>query len=489
MKPRNFSPTEQLKDIQGALIGFNKDRQEFHFINFADKTSAKTLVVELTPHIANGYEVLNFNAAYGDNLRRHGDPEAIQATWMNLWLTHSGLTLLEAHDLDNMPEEFRAGMPNRQLGDVGASASDKWIAPFTNGAEPHAAIVLASDNDRDLEARRIRIFDILTQHGATVLGTQGGQSRPGDQRGHEHFGFKDGISQPGIDRFTRSSKGGSIPAGEVLIGYVDADGNLSGQPVATPAPPASPYDPTPQLPQTQPLPPWTHNGTFPVYRRLRQDVPAFLAAMETKATEVGLNADQLAAKLVGRWPSGAPIERVPGLTASVDPSVADPSAAHPKVLEDDRINSFDYSDDPAGMRVPRAAHIRKMNARADSLADNDSSKRHRMLRRGITYGPEVQPGEGPYDQVVPDTQDRGLLFINFQASIARTFEFVQTRWANRDDFQQPGDGKDPMVSQDTPDGAFALPPNRTPTFSRWVTTTGGAYFFAPSLAGLAELGA
>jgi Dyp-type peroxidase family len=487
MAEADFSPTEELKDIQGGLIGFNKDHQQYHYLTFADGPSGKALVAELVPQLANGFEVLSFNAAYGDNLRRGGDPEALQSTWVNLWLTRDGLGVLAASGLEAMPEEFRAGMAARPIGDVGASAPDRWVAPFTGGAEPHAIIVIAGDNAADIETRRSRIVDIISRHGASVVGTQIGDVRPGEMRGHEHFGFKDGISQPGIEHFTKSSKSGSIPPGELLIGYSDADGNTSGQPPATPTPVATTYGETPPTVTPPPLPGWTHNGSFVVYRRLRQDVAAFQSAMATQAPTVQLSADQLGAKLVGRWPSGAPMERVPGLSKKVDPSVADPSGEHPEVLADDKVNNFDFSDDPDGLRVPRAAHIRKTNPRADKLADGDSSGRHRMLRRGIPYGPEFAPGETPYGETVPDTQDRGLLFVNYQASISRTFEFVQAHWVNRDDFQQSGDGKDPIISQDTPEGTVSIPPERQLTFSRWVTTTGGLYAFAPSLTGLTEL--
>jgi Dyp-type peroxidase family len=487
MTGADFSPTKELQDIQGGLIGFNKDHQQLHYINFADGPSAKALIVELIPQLANGFEVLHFNAAYGDNLLRRGDPDALQATWVNLWLSRSGLALLGAPDLDSMPADFREGMPSRNVGDVGASAPDKWVAPFTAGAEPHAVIVIASDNLADIETRRGRVFDLVSRHGGTVIGTQLGDARPGAMRGHEHFGFKDGISQPGIEHFTKSSKSGSIPPGEVLIGYPNADGNISGQPTTTPTPAPTPYDPAPTPPPAQPLPPWTHNGSFVVLRRLRQDVAAFQAAMANQAATANLTAEQLTAKLFGRWPSGAPMEHVPGMPHNLDPSTADPSAEFPEALTNNKINNFDFSDDHDGVRVPHAAHIRKTNPRADSLADGDSSTRHRMLRRGITYGPEFAPGETPYGEIVPDTQDRGLLFVNYQASISRTFEFVQTRWANRDDFQQAGDGKDPIISQDTPDGAFSLPPDRSLTFARWVTTTGGAYLFSPALSALVQL--
>jgi deferrochelatase/peroxidase EfeB len=181
------------------------------------------------------------------------------------------------------------------------------------------------------------------------------------------------------------------------------------------------------------------------------------------------------------------MERVPGMPKHTDPSTADPTSEYPQVHDKAKIDSFDFHDDPEGTKVPRAAHIRKMNPRADALPDGDSSRRHRMVRRGITYGPDFQEGEAPYGQSVPQDQDRGLLFINYQASIARTFEFVQTVWANREDFQHPGDGQDPMISQNTASRPFNLPPHGQLNFDQWVTTTGGAYLVSLSLTGLAAL--
>lgn len=180
------------------------------------------------------------------------------------------------------------------------------------------------------------------------------------------------------------------------------------------------------------------------------------------------------------------MERVSGLPQHTAPSVSDPSVEHPSVLSDEKINKFDFSDDTDGMRPAGFAHPEDESPRRPAGRQR-FQRPTRMLRRGITYGPEFAPGETPYGEAAPDTQDRGLLFVNYQASISRISEFVQSRWANRDDFQQPGDGKDPMLSQDAPEGTFGLPPGRTLTFARWVSTTGGVYAFTPSLAGFAAL--
>lgn len=501
MTEQNAAPTDDdrhppsrqeiLRDIQGGVIGFNKDHLRLIYLNLADSESGRQFIAELLPAVANGFEVLSFNAIFGEIAKRGGDPDStIQARWINVLLAKSGLEVLGAQGMESMPEEFLATMGQRSalLGDVEGSAHGKWVAPFTGGVEPHVVVMVGADTAEGAEERRTWVESVAAKFGVSVIaGAQVGETRPAPFAGHEHFGFKDGIAQPGIGNLTKSSKSGTIPAGEVLIGYEDADGHVSGQPSPTPTPPPSPYDPAPAQVPTQPLPGWMHNGSFVVYRRLRQDVASFKASMEANAPNMGLTPDQIAAKLVGRWPSGAPMEHVPGEPKKLDPSVEDPSVAHPDALSKAKIDKFDFADDPDGMRVPRAAHIRKMNPRADVLADGDNSARHRMVRRGITYGPEFAPGETPYGDVVPDNQDRGLLFINYQASIARTFEFVQTRWANREDFQKPGDGKDPIISQDTQTRSFNLPPHGQLNFERWVFTTGGAYLVSPSLTGLAQL--
>lgn len=108
-------------------------------------------------------------------------------------------------------------------------------------------------------------------------------------------------------------------------------------------------------------------------------------------------------------------------------------------------------------RDPPRASEDKCTGTHDRRPDGDQANFHRMLRRGITYGPELQPNEGPYGETVADIQDRGLLFVSYQSSIARGFEFVQARWANSHDFQQAGDGKDPSSPRTLTARTFVYP--------------------------------
>ena len=133
------------------------------------------------------------------------------------------------------------------------------------------------------------------------------------------------------------------------------------------------------------------NGSYLVVRQLRQDVPGFwgfvdrrdAAPRRERATRTARL--RLAAKMVGRWPSGAPLALAP---EADDPSLAD-------------ANDFGYHElDPRGARCPVGAHIRRSNPR-DSLdprpGSSDSwkiNRRHRILRRGREYGTSLHDRPG-----------------------------------------------------------------------------------------------
>jgi Dyp-type peroxidase family len=488
-----------LKDLQGNLVGFNKDHQRLVFVNFPDAASGKAFLQAITPDIASASEVRAFNALYKEIHRRGGDEGTVEATWLNIALSATGLTAIGAAGTDSFPSEFMQGMSAQAqaLGDTDESQPSNWLAPFNTGATPvQGLIIIAADALEDLEAGYTRLQAKIAAAHVTELGHQDGNVRRGPNRGHEHFGFKDGISQPGIAGVTQSSKHGTdtIATGEFIVGYPDEDGNVSGQspPQGPPPQPGEPGYPGPAPAPPPPLPDWTKNGSFLVYRRLRQDVAAFEQFVTQQAPALGIDPELLAAKLVGRWRSGAPMEPVPALPAGVDPASTDPSVATPAVLRDNQINDFDYEPgDADGSRVPRAAHIRKVNPRSSNPPGKQESNRHRILRRGIPYGPEFQPGEQPYgQQPVGDDRDRGLLFLCYQSSLARGFSFVQQSWANARDFPQPGDGEDPIISQALAEREFNLPPQATHLLmARWVFTTGGEFFFTPSISALAQLAA
>lgn len=263
----------------------------------------------------------------------------------------------------------------------------------------------------------------------------------------EHFGFKDGISQPEIagDR----SESGILP-GNIVFGYPSiADG-----------PPVTNQRDSIGL---------SRNGSLLVFRRLVQDVGAFRAFFASEAAKLlpqwpGLTPELLAALVVGRWPSGAPVSTM---------SPADPGPGP-------NDNAFDFHDDLVAARCPFGAHIRKVNPRQ---GNRDTVDVPRILRRGIPFGPRFAGGaEG----------DQGLLFVSYQSSIKNTFVFISGTWMNTSDQPQRGGGFDLLVGRaPTPRDMPIKGPSGevVVTFNQkhWITPTGGAYLFAPGRTGLAML--
>ena len=112
---------------------------------------------------------------------------------------------------------------------------------------------------------------------------------------------------------------------------------------------------------------------------------------------------------------------------------------------------------------------------------------HRIVRRGITYGP-------PYDPAHPrDGKERGLLGLFIGVSLRDQFEFLMAEWANDGIFTAGfGGTKDPLIgAQADSTGSFSIPspegPMVLPGLPRFVTTRGGAYCFLPSITAIRYL--
>jgi Dyp-type peroxidase family len=279
--------------------------------------------------------------------------------------------------------------------------------------------------------------------------------------GREHFGFADGFGQPkpvvagrGRTERDRQEAGRTTALGEFVHGYRDEDGGL---------PPA-------------PAPPFDRNGTFMVFRKLAQDVMGFRALLRELAWW-HFNSDQelTAAKLVGRWRDGTPLIQRP------TPATAPPRRAN-------RLNDFGYGGDPDGYSCPIGAHIRRANPRDGLHGGYKRTRRHRIMRRGMPYGPWL-PAIGP-DADPSDAEDkRGLLFVCLNTSIANQFEVVNG-WLN--DGAAFGLGSDVDVLAGTgPVGMMSVqgaPPVLMAGRSL-VWTRGGEYLFLPSLHALDALAA
>jgi Dyp-type peroxidase family len=473
----------KLDDIQGNVVaGFNKDHISYLFFALPDEPAqARAWLADLVNEVATAQEVKQFNDLFRAIRRRRGDREGVvEAAWMNLAFTHDGLGkfgIVDEAELGLLPEEFREGMRKRKatIGDLGDNDPDRW--PNDLGKKTiHALMIVAADSVEDLN-REVRYFvRHAASHEVSLVFQQDGMTRP-DAPGHEHFGFRDGISQPGIRGLTTSSypQGSNqadppkdvIAGGEFVLGY----------PRQQPDPADDPLSPQPE---------WTENGSYLVFRRLRQDVKGFRDFLSREGSKLGTTVDLLGAKLVGRYRSGAPL-------VGAEDAAEDPGTTKSDVLEKDKINDFGYSTDPHGTQVPRAAHIRKAYPRDQPASKNEPGERPRILRRGIPFGQSFRDGNPPHSPLGADPRfpdDRGLCFVCYQRSIRDQFELIQCSWVNREAVPEDGDGVDPVASQASPERMIRVPriaPDPVQLPKQWVRTTGGEYFFSPSISALERL--
>jgi Dyp-type peroxidase family len=474
-----------LKEIQGNIVaGFNKDFASFLLFALPDdQAQARTWLAGVVGQVATAEEVKQFNDLFRAIRRRRGNREgAVEAAWMNLAFTHEGLRKLGADEseLSQFPQEFREGMRRRNsiIGDVGDNDPEQWPNDLGNRAI-HALMIVAADSLEDLNREVLYFVRDAASCGISLVFQEDGMTRP-DAPGHEHFGFRDGISQPGIRGLTTlswsegSGESGSrqdvVAGGEFVLGYQREWSSEQD-------PPDNPLTPRPD---------WTENGSYVVFRRLRQDVKGFRDFLATEAAKYnGMSVDLLGAKLVGRYRSGAPLVGARNATE-------DPGMTKPEVLNNDEINSFGYAADPDGADVPRSAHIRKAYPRDQKAFENQPAERPRILRRGIPFGQSFRHGHPPDSPFGSDPEfpnDRGLFFVCYQRSIRDQFELIQRDWVNQESVPESGDGVDPVASQASPKRIRVpgTPADPLDLLRQWVTTTGGEYFFSPSISAMERL--
>jgi Dyp-type peroxidase family len=467
---------EQLHNVQGfGIAGFRKDHQELVFVRFGDAKGGRKLLRRLQPRVSSAWEVGTFNEVFSEVRKRTGE-EVLKATWVGVLISGAGYRALGV-PLTGLPAgegstAFTAGMAARaaEINDTRpADAPAGWKPAFRPEAGVHMLIVVASDEIEDLAHEVTRVRDAVSACDAHVVFHERGNTLRGHMRGREHFGFRDGGSQPAVDGYNDPPQPGEppvVPPGEFVLGYPDATG---------------------ASPPTDPL--WS-DGSHVVFRRLLQDVALFRqqAAVAVPGADPVVAADQLAAKMIGRWPSGAPVELYPD---------ADPGPGNES-------NAFQYDGDPEGQKCPRWAHIRKANPRNEPVpGPEDDPSLHRMLRRGIPFGNALSPLA-----TSEDGKERGLHFFAVVADVARQFEIPQRRWLDDANFPagQPAssaggeygppaqglpDGPDPVVGHHDAGAACILRQvsgeHPFPLLAQVIRVTAGEYFFLPSLAAITLL--
>jgi Dyp-type peroxidase family len=455
------APRLDLNDIQAQFGGFDRTWPwgRYFYCRYASAAAGRALLRHLLP-LASCIDLT-------------GPAEVA----VNVALTHAGLRALklEPDVLESFPSDFKQGMRERArlIGDTGPNAPEKWD-PEWHGHGVHAwvGIYVRDEAARDKWTAEFQAW-ASTNSQIEIVGTQDvlrffsdpkrsvhiddPASNPGQPVVLEHFGFRDGISNPAVagmpgmpvaggGRQTADGSWAELATGEFLLGHVDGDGEI------------------PVAPEPESL---ARNGSFMVLRKLEQDVDGFRDYVSAQARRAGVGADDLAARMMGRRRDGTPLP---------DPST---------------LNDFDYSDDPQGRRCPLGAHMRRCNPRDSMGFRTVLVDRHRILRNGITYGHPVASGQRQFD--VNGNAGQGLMFIAFNASIARQYEFIAQQWINFGNDQDQGNDRDPITGTQLPHGRMVVPGDAgrptviCPDLPQFVRVRGGDYFFMPGIAACAAL--
>jgi Dyp-type peroxidase family len=438
--PSTRAPTLDLHEIQATVL---RQRPAPYFgshvaLRIDDARAGRELLRRLIPHVDSAA-----NWWMG------------ASAWMSIAISYAGLKALGVPQnlLESFPEAFRVGMAARarELRDEGVNDPKNWEALFGKG-QIHIGLSMFADSEetwRRVMATAHEQYQGL--HGVSILDVQDFGAQPGDRNS---LGYKDGIDQPaiegsGIDPLP--GQGRPIKAGEFILGYPGEAG------VTLP------------MPQPDAL---GRNGTFVGFRKYQSRVGAFNRFLRDNGSNER-ERELLAAKLVGRWRSGAPLTLAPDaddLALGADPQ---------------RNNNFDYAKDTRGRQAPFGCHIRRMNPRDTPLQRLTDVNIHRLIRRGTTYGKPYDPNAlSAEDDEVP----RGAIFLFISARAMTTIEFLQQEWINDGDFIGAGAERDPIIGRQEEGATFTIPKEpvrrRIHGIETFNVLRGGEYFFMPSISAL-----
>ena len=501
--PRIDELKDNLSEIQGNVIrGYRPSFAAYLFFHIHDPAKGKAWLQAILSKVK-----ITYSQHWGTGTR---PPFTV-----NIAFSHSGLEALglPPHVLTSFPEEFQQGMLPRAVDTLGdepgtdMKTPKHWDLGFkTKTKKIHALVVITARTKAKWDNGIKKLINLMKDGGfhpkvellkdLSIYGN-------GLPEQKEHFGFADGISQPfmeGTDALFKDllSKRPPFPGqgtpiikstwpplkeseyidgeaarwkhlkpGEFILGYEDEFGEVALSPMH--------YD-------------LRKNGTYLVFRKLEQNVKGFQDFLKNTSKKIwnkttAESENLLAAKLMGRWKSGCPLER--------DAEKDNPNFDYQQSKKN---NDFLYNNkDKDGLKCPLGAHIRRTNPR-DQLLKLEKSwmqpdknlyhlNRHRIIRRGLPYGERYVPGS---------VKKRGLVFVALNASISRQFEFLQEAWVNNGEFLGLDKReRDPVIGKKHDQKTkFTVPGADFPhvtSLQRFVTERGGEYFFYPGRTALQKL--
>jgi Dyp-type peroxidase family len=474
-------PTIDETDIQGdVLVGMQKKAEIFVFFAIRDAAQFRQDLKRLVPKIATTRLTRKYEeAASAKSAGQPFNPEDLAAELkINVAFTAAGIGKL-GMPITGADPSFTAGM-EAGAGGLGDDIQD-W-APVYRGQQIDGMFLVAfwarHIDHAETEALNAvsALLGAFAPGGMAELGREVGSLNRAHP-GHEVFGFADGVSQPAVDGLHKP--------------VADDDQSLPGQDIVKLGDfVLGPYDRETGKQATPPQP-WMKNGSYLVFRRLRQDVAGFNDYTQNHFNGFADDGDAFAAKLIGRWKDGSPLAR--------DPLRPNPAHDENQFTEN---NDFEFGvQKVAQTRCPFNAHIRRVYPRSDVQDGPGNAEQRRILRAGIAFdhgnGGGNGGGNGNGDG---NNGDQGLLFVCYQSSIVDKFQFIQTFWANADSIpfvppyvaglegtmpSQPG--IDLIIGQAATRGANWDGNKVLQNVPKFVTATGGEYFFIPSISGLQSM--
>src|SRR5712671_3963487 len=437
---QRHSPAVDLHDIQATILRYRPEPYfgAHLFLHINDAHGGREFLRRLTPHISSASDWWN-----------------AEEPWIAVAISYPGLVALGVPEdsLQSFPEAFRVGMAARaeKLCDYGVNDPKSWDPPFGSG-QIHIQVSIISDTEEEWR----RTMETARQHyqgfsGVTVLLIQDFGAQPGSLNS---LGYKDSIGQPAIEGsgvVPLPGQGQAIKAGEFILGYPGE----AGVPLAMPQPDVL-----------------GRNGTYVGLRKYQSRVGAFNRFLREHG-QTDEERELLAAKLVGRWRSGAPLTLAP---TKDDANLGE---------DPQRNNDFTYANDPRGEQVPLGCHMRRMNPRDTKMPVLTDVNIHRIIRRSTTFG-------APYDPSAISEHDdelaHGIYFLFISAKAMRTLEFLQQEWINDGTFMDLGNERDPLVGLQEERNTFTIPKEpvrrRIHDIQTFNVLRGGEYLFMPSLSAL-----
>ena len=335
-------PVTEFEDIQGVIhSGYGRlNEATFLLLRITDAAAARTWIRGIAGEAARRVTtVADLRGGHQDNA-------------LNIAFTAPGLRSLGIQDaiLGAFSREFHDGMASaearyegrpRRLGDVGENAPDNWS--WGAGAYVPDVLLMLYGQQDSFATFADQVKGDIAAGFAIAKEFRTSYKTVGDKDRVEHFGFIDGISQPEIDWSGNRNPGerdeleygNLIAPGEIILGYRNEYGLYEDRPL-----PGPDDDPTGILAQSEDAPgrrDLARNGSYLVFRQLRQDVEGFWRFVTAHG------GSDLAEAMVGRrLGSGDPL--VARVTARISGVGPDPT--------DIRRNGFTFDADPDGLSCP-----------------------------------------------------------------------------------------------------------------------------------------